>query len=77
MGKACQRQRVGRDRSPRRLISWLLPGGASEFTNARFAKPLGGSLTRPIGFLVFETTLREKTVYCCLPGGHLDSEGEV
>jgi hypothetical protein len=55
----------------------LLPAGASEFTNARFAQQLGLPLTQPMGFSVFETTLGEKTVYCCLAGGHLDSKGKV
>jgi len=67
----------GRDRPPHRLTCRLLEASASEFTNAKFARWLGCSPARPIGFLVFETTLREKTVYCCLAGGHLDSEGEV
>ncbi len=77
MGKARQRKRAGRDWPIRQLTSRFLEVRVSEFTNARFAKPLGGSLARPIVFPVFETTLGEKTVYCCLAGGHLDSEGAV
>ena len=53
MSKARQRQRVGRDQPIRQLTSRFLEIRVSEFTNARFAKPLGGSLVRPIMFPVF------------------------
>lgn len=77
MGRARQRKRANRARLSCQLTSRLLGVSASESTNARFAKLLGFPLTQPIGFLVFETTLGEKTVYCCLAGGRLDHDGTL
>ena len=72
MGKARQCRLAKRGQSTPRLTSRFLEARASEFTNAKFAQRLGFPLTQPILFPVFETTLGEKTVYCCLAGGHLD-----
>ncbi|MFO1432954.1 MAG: hypothetical protein U1F76_23055 [Candidatus Competibacteraceae bacterium] len=77
MGKARQRRLARRSQSLRRLSSRLLPVGASELTNARLATSFGFSSTQSMGFLVFETTLGEKTVYCCLAGGCLADDGTV
>jgi hypothetical protein len=59
------------------LASRFLEASASERTNAKFAQRLGLPPTHPVVFPVFETTLGEKTVYCCLAGGHRDRDGEV
>ena len=77
MGKACQCHPANRGQPYPRLTSRFLEARASEFTNAKFAHRLGFPLTQRLLFPVFETTLGEKTVYCCLAGGHLDRVGAV
>jgi hypothetical protein len=77
MGKARQRRLVRRSQSSRRFFSRLLPVGASELTHARLATSFGFSPTQSMSFMVFETTLGEKTVYCCLAGGCLTDDGTL